>query len=299
MIGFKKFLNEEKENKKYHKFFSSSKAKHPDDEKEKKKKYHKFFSSSKAKHPDDINEEEEFKHSLDALVHSKILSKHEPLRNTVQEYTGELHHEVNTTLFEGKKHDDFTQEIDDNLSKALRKTKARRDHVVYSGMRSPENLEQNSSTGRIHMQHPAYLSASHNFENALNFAGKKTQDGKDSEHIYFHPSNLPRDESKNPVKYSKEKHGSLSKGVVDGRSGNWYRYSHVLAIHAPERSHGCHLSHISYWPEENEYLIHKNAQIHIHPEPTIDHEKGHVIWHGELVHDGIEKTKHHPDNATN
>lgn len=300
MIGFKKFLNEEKENKKYHKFFSSSKAKHPDDkeEEEEKEKYHIFFSSSKAKHPNDINEEE-FKHDFDALVHSKILSKHEPLRNAVQEYTGDLHHEVNTTLFEGKNHDDVTQEIDDNLSKALRKTKARRDHVVYSGMRSPENLKQNSSTGRIHMRHPAYLSASHDFENALNFAGKKTQDGKYSEHIYFHPSNLPRDESKTPVKYSKEKHGPFYKGVVDGQSGNWYRYSHVLAIHAPEGSHGCHLSHISHWPEENEYLIHKNAQIHIHPEPTIDHEKGHVIWHGKLVHDGIEKTSYHPDNTTN
>jgi len=315
MIRFKKFLNEEKENKKYHKFFSSSKAKHPDDEKEENKKYHKFFSSSKAKHPDDINEEEEkeFEHHPDALVHSKILSKHKDLHNAIQNYTGPFHVQLNRNLFIGKEHErKLIQKTDDNVSKSLRKTKALRDHVVYSGMRSPENLEINSLTGMIHMQHPAYLSASHNFEKAIGFGKDMTQDGKDSEHIYFHPSNLPRDESKNPVKYSKEKHGPLGmpsrpdwtsrsavsyKGNVDGKSGNWYGYKHVLATHVPEGSHGCHLSHISEFPEEDEYLIHKNAQIHVHPEPTIDHEKGIVIWHGKLVHDGIKETSYHPDNA--
>jgi hypothetical protein len=44
-------------------------------------------------------------------------------------------------------------------------------------------------------------------------------------------------------------------------------------------------------PNEQEVIIHKNAKVKFYHEPTINHDKQLVIWHGKLVHDGIKPTK--------
>ena len=69
---------------------------------------------------------------------------------------------------------------------------------------------------------------------------------------------------------------------------------HVLKLHIPQGSHGIYVPKYSAAPNEREFIIHKGAKFHIHPEPEIkkagwnngvNHTK---VWNAHLVHDGIK-----------
>lgn len=70
----------------------------------------------------------------------------------------------------------------------------------------------------------------------------------------------------------------------------------IIKIHVPQGSAGAFIADHSHHHDEREFLIPNGAQLHIHPEPTIEapntasHE--YHIWHAKLVHDGVQPTRH-------
>ena len=70
------------------------------------------------------------------------------------------------------------------------------------------------------------------------------------------------------------------------------QYTHTLRIHVPAGSHGAYIAHHSDFPEEKEFLLHKNAMVKLHHQPEVDHAAKRVIWHAKLIHDGIKPTRH-------
>ena len=57
---------------------------------------------------------------------------------------------------------------------------------------------------------------------------------------------------------------------------------HVLKLHLPQGTRGGSIKHLSSFPDENEILLHRGHNIHIHPTPTIDSDGTHV-WHARVV----------------
>lgn len=102
---------------------------------------------------------------------------------------------------------------------------------------------------------------------------------------------------------------SLDYGTARAYSGsmNTDKPHNILKIHVPKGSRGVYLHLPQHQPSNNEFLLPRNAKLHIDPTPSIDthvinHKdwldgKGLVehhynIWHAKLVHDGTEPTRH-------
>ena len=82
--------------------------------------------------------------------------------------------------------------------------------------------------------------------------------------------------------------------AVDGRGQH-----QIIKIHIPKGSRGGYIGHHSVWPEEREFVLPRNSQLHIHPEPddiTVHHPvqgpSSAKLWHAKLVHDGFTQTRH-------
>lgn len=74
---------------------------------------------------------------------------------------------------------------------------------------------------------------------------------------------------------------------------NMKKYTHVLKVHVPEGSRGVHMYPITrIFKIEQEFLLDKDHKIAVHPKPTFDNKKGLVTWHGNLIHDGTDWTRH-------
>lgn len=73
---------------------------------------------------------------------------------------------------------------------------------------------------------------------------------------------------------------------------NKHVYDHMLRLHVPAGSHAFYAEHHTSNRGEQEIILHKNAKIHIHETPELDHKNKKVIWHAKLAHDGIKATKH-------
>ena len=65
---------------------------------------------------------------------------------------------------------------------------------------------------------------------------------------------------------------------------------HVVSIHVPKGSHGAYVDHVSEHQGEREFILHKGAKVHIHPEPEYDKKENKYRWKGVLVHDGVKPT---------
>lgn len=215
---------------------------------------------------------------------------HEHIKN----YTGDMHHPINRALFRqssdliGSRQNQSTprdvQKADEGLSNAIKKHKTSKNFHVFSGMRSPENLER-SRDGRIHLTNPAYTSTSISSDQGHNFGSTDTHEDGMSKHIYKKPEG-----SETPVQVTPQEHIQERKGNRPGQNSE--RYKHVAKIHIPAGSHGVYAADHSEYNNEKEHILHKNARISFHPEPTVDHETKTVLWHGRLEHDGVQATRH-------
>jgi len=65
---------------------------------------------------------------------------------------------------------------------------------------------------------------------------------------------------------------------------------HVISIHVPKGSHGAYVDNFSNFSGEREFILHKGAKVHIHPEPEYDKKENKYRWKGVLVHDGVKPT---------
>lgn len=87
-------------------------------------------------------------------------------------------------------------------------------------------------------------------------------------------------------------------------SNDPYTY-HMIKIHVPAGSRGSYVAHKSYTADEREFILPKDAKLHIHPEPTSfthrfrrwGNDVTTKIWHAKLVHDGTEPTRHMNEDA--
>lgn len=64
---------------------------------------------------------------------------------------------------------------------------------------------------------------------------------------------------------------------------------HIIKMEIPKGAHGTFMEHYGSIGE-NEFLLHKDAKFHIHPEPDKPTET-HRVWHAKLVHDGVKEIK--------
>lgn len=84
--------------------------------------------------------------------------------------------------------------------------------------------------------------------------------------------------------------GTFSNPVYNKRNSR--NYSNILKIHVPAGSHGMFMKDYSVHDTEREFLLHHGSKVAVHPKPTVDQSKGLVVWHGNLIHDGIQPTRH-------
>lgn len=197
---------------------------------------------------------------------------------SINHYTGRHYENINGHFHGDELNPDRSEEDRHNLrcindlSSALKKSKLSRNMHVYSGMRSPENLEK-SDDGRIHVHNRAFTSTSIHPRIGRSFAKQSTvaTDKEKTQRTGF--ARLMRN----------------SKGDTERSE---FRYSHVAKIHVPAGSHGLYIEHLTRQNGEHEYLLHHGSRVSFHPTPTIDHEARVVVWHGRLEHDGIAPTRH-------
>lgn len=160
------------------------------------------------------------------------------------------------------------EEKSTNISEAIKNIGPHLDHDmhVYSGIGfDPASMPRDQTTGNYHIHLPAFTSTSVSPGVAQDFAKPSKQDTSD-------PASIPA-----------------------------YHYN-LVKIHVPEGSHGVPLGvHNAGISDEHEFLLHKDAKIHVHPEPTIhsnpDSHAIYKIWHAKLVHDGVAPTRHMNEDA--
>lgn len=210
---------------------------------------------------------------------NKIYNSQHPVeQSALARYTDTGYAHLNLHLMGKHRPSDELKTHDDDLSKALHSHTTDRNMHVFSGMRSPEGLETHN--GHIHLKNTAYTSTSIDPSVGHIFGRQYRHDGSRSVHRYV----MNRDTQERAREDAVPEHWENTSRPID--------YIHVAKIHVPAGSHGAYVAPISNSPEENEFLIHKNAHIVFKPEPTVDHKSSSVIWHGKLVHDGIKPTRH-------
>lgn len=348
-MNFKNFLEEEKNKQTtFHKMFVSSK-------KSRDPNYHKLYiSSKKRKKRKQVDEKfdwaqqasshdysqkgsknivqspfkgaspKDVKDNVLTHAHWNVQEKTHPLhpseRNAVYKYTGNEHHNLNSNLFKGKPHGPETAHLDKHLSGAISKRTAPKNFTVFSGMRSPENLEKHKGSGHILITNPAYTSTSAAAGVGKDFGGTYTHDRQLSKHTYWRPNiSGKKSRYKSGSQFNPNKHkgwkapnegashiypehkdmpshvkaiGDHSSWTKHEHGGYWHSYKHVVQIHVPKDSHGIYTGAHSEYTNEKEYVLHKDAKIAVHPKPEVDHENGVVKWKGKLVHDGVKPTRH-------
>jgi hypothetical protein len=205
------------------------------------------------------------------------------------------------------------EKIDKHMSAAIKMHKAEKDFHVYSGMSFTPEYKK----GKIKL--PAYTSTSLSKNVAQGFAETVNH----SSHIY------DKDGKKFDFAIFK-RHKAMVKNILNRASDHYMKsldnnekgdyhsykstelydryakvksnfakkyndpvaYSHMIKLHVPKSSHALYLEPHTGFNGEHEVVIHKNAQVHLHDKPEIDHKNKRVIWQGKLIHDGIKPTKY-------
>lgn len=209
----------------------------------------------------------------------------------------------------------LAKKMDKHISTAIKMHKAEKDFHVYSGMSFTPEYKK----GKIHL--PAYTSTSLSKKVAQDFAkpvnhslhiydknGKKFDFAtfrrqksiehnilkRAENHDVISWNNLPIHKQKAHSRKSTELYDKYAKikKQFNIKNNHPREYSHMIKLHIPEGSHALYLEPHTENSNEHEVVIHKNAQVHLHDKPEIDHENKYVMWQGKLIHDGIKPTKY-------
>ncbi len=216
--------------------------------------------------------------------------------------------------------------IDKQLSHAIKLNKTPSDMHVFSGISfTPEHHKLKS------FRLPAYTSTSlakgvaqnfsmtppgsaHHYKNRTKL-GSSHYDSSHSDHLAHHAavkdledqyySGKIKPHEFHDGKGELEKHYGKLKDqppddAVDDDDDDYVHhdftpYKHLIRIHVPEGSHALYTRPASQHKHEHEVVLHKNARVRIHPEPEVDHNSKHVVWHAKLIHDGVNPTRHATD----
>jgi hypothetical protein len=268
---------------------------HGGDTEDQLEKHYHWRPSDPAQH-EEASEIRQFTQSSKRLNHFLI---HQHLSKTNPEAMMAFHKKQGTSphFFNNPETRDYLQDKDTAMSNALQRHQTPKDLHVYTGMmRNPERYKKVKGVKPAHL--PAYTSTSTKQDVAMSFA--KRHEGE-SVHVYkYNPASLHTHRNGSDiVPNAREHHRTI--GNPNSTSEERMQaahalvgstaYKHIMHIHVPEGSHGAYVSHMSDHPHETEFILHKNARLHIHPSPTIDHRNQAVIWHAKMVHDGIKPTR--------
>ena len=207
------------------------------------------------------------KHKEDHLAAIQDYSyvHHEELNDNLHHSGGKVPHKITD--------DNDNKVLDKHLSGALKTMKSPMDFHTYVGLKhNPENIPVTNGIKKA--VHHGYTSTSLSDNVAEAFAS----------------TNLPN---------------TMTNSESHPRFNRLFNSAHVLKLHIPKGSHGAYIEPHTMSNHEEEYLIHKGAQFHIDPKPTIhpttiknetdgtkhNHSKV-IMWHGHLVHDGIKPTRY-------
>lgn len=150
------------------------------------------------------------------------------------------------------------------ISSALSKHNTVHDMYVYRGFDLGGNLGSGSRSALLNLTGPSPKGVPHRVLHSRGFMSTTT--------------NLMKAKD------------TFSSRVTNER--NKRAYSNILKIHVPAGSHGMFMKDYSVHDTEREFLLHHGSKVAIHPKPTVDQSKCLVVWHGNLVHDGIQPTRH-------
>jgi ADP-ribosyltransferase exoenzyme len=188
---------------------------------------------------------------------------------------------------------------DANLSDAMKVHGTPEDTHVYSGIGwSPEMFAKPGQKGPIKAIMKAYTSTSLSKYKASGFGG-----GIDSEHnakakkVKVNKIDWNHPDPEGYLDHTGDYPKSLQEDETETPNNK-----HIIRIHVPKGSHGAYVEKHTNISGEYEFLMHKNAKLHIHPKPEIvDHgnyrgdAQRTIVWHAKLVHDGVAPTRHMKD----
>lgn len=207
-------------------------------------------------------------------------------------------------LFDGER------EMDQHLSRAIKLNTSQKDMHLYTGISfSPEHHDFKKP-----FLLPAYTSTSLKKSTAAAFAFPP----ENTEHIYKNRQKITsnnNDHHADALKGLDDKYygGKIktheyhdAKGELEKRYGPPTHggnekdvYNHMIRVHVPAGSHAVYAHPLSNHVREHEVIIHKGAQVRLHPEPELDHDHHMVIWHAKLTHDGVKATRHAKEKDEN
>ena len=222
-----------------------------------------------------------------------------PIKKYTSEHMGHSfvsHFSLNKKLHSGQALDEHHRKFDQDLSSILKKHKTQKDMTVHTGIKySPERHEDSNSPHEYKMRLPGYTSTSIEKNVAESFA-RGDPEGSVHNHIrQYKPGykNLTSVHQIGKISRNTQDHDIVTKsGIGKPKKGHGYvvtDYKHIVSLHVPKGSHGAYIAHHSDNKDEHEFLLHKNAKVHIDKTPEkIDHANGAVHWKGRLVHDGVK-----------
>ena len=222
-------------------------------------------------------------------------------------------------------------EYDEHLSSAIRRSTTHRSMHVYSGMRSIEDHPDSEDGHKhVHLPAYTSTSLSHeiagDFGSQKKSDGKPSRHTYFATHMLFKalnkkaPGKVKEGEKYDPKNPDhKEVHDSKTETLAGDTSGTkpgkmdrqqaHYRthggsfegYRHISRIHVPRGSHGLYTGNQDdrknkrgtnlTTHDEHELILHHGAKVRFKSEPTVDHESKTVMWHGQLVHDGVKQVR--------
>lgn len=190
-------------------------------------------------------------------------------------------HDVNSLLYGLRNgNDENVQANKHRLSHARAMDKAidatdgtNEDMSVYTGVKHPfwNHFKKGQKTAKLHM--PSFVSTSTSFHVAMDFSSPI--DGIDRQR---HPTQEQAD------------HHGLNRDDVAPKTDAHFRVMHVLKLNIPTGTKAVSLRGLSEHPEEEEILLHRGHDIHVHANPVVHKGGGYhtVIWNADVV-------RHNPD----
>jgi len=277
---------------------------------------------------DSLLKEENDIHSMDykADLARELDEKSKPNLNDdeiehVRKYSDESSANINKQLRgEGPKEEEHTRSIH-HISRAIQRHRVHRDVDVYTGLQSSPERHRDES-GQLTIKNKGFTSTSIERSVAMDRAGRasrkspvtklkehiengdheKAKEVLKHNHIYFHQSLGGRHAHEHGEQFDlkNESHvNSLKLRSPSHSGGTWEEAHHVVRAKIPKGSHGLWMREHSNHPEEKEFLLHRNAQIHVHKskpvqgpvDPRIGSKPTVVIeHHATLTHDGVKPT---------